>query len=249
MKCCWMMAAAASLALTLPAGAANATEINLLCTNALKSVVEDVGPQFEKATGHKLKIEYSSTGPARAKIERGAAIDVAILGTGAIDGLIKQGKLAGATRTDIARSALGVAIRKGAPKPDLSSAQSFKQAMLNSKGIACSEGGLTGDYLKVLFGRLGIAEQMRAKTVLARGAEAVAEGKAEFGLTQISEILPIAGVELAGPFPKDIQEYTVFPGAVSANAKEAEAAKALLKYLTAPDAAKAMKAKGLKPAT
>lgn len=240
--------AAALLAALLAAGTAKAAEVTMLCTTALKSVMEDVGPQFEKATGHKLKIQYSPTGPAKARIEKGEAIDITILGTGAIDELIKSGKLVGATRTDVARSSLGVAIKKGAPKPDLSSAESFKKAMLGAKAIAYTEGGLTGDYLKGLFQRLGITAQMDAKTLRTRGAETVAEGKADYGLTQISEILPIAGAELAGPFPKDIQEYTVFPGAVSTTAKEADAAKALLKYLTTPEAAKVMKAKGLEPA-
>lgn len=238
-------ALALALASTVPAGAA---EVTLLCTNALKSVVEAVGPQFEKASGHKLKIQYSPTGPAKTMIEKGEQIDVTILGSGAIDGLIKTGKLVGATRTELARSSLGVAIRKGAPKPDLGSSEGFTRAMLASKSIAYSKGGLTGDYLKGLFERLGIAPQMTAKTVFGRSAETVAEGKAEFGLTQVSEILPVAGAELAGPLPKEIQEYSVFPGAVSANAKQAEAAKALLKYLTSPEAAKVMKAKGLEPA-
>jgi molybdate transport system substrate-binding protein len=248
MKHRWIAAAAAWLALTLAAGAANAADITMLCTTALKTVMIDVGPQFEKATGHKLHIQYSPTGPAKARIEKGEAIDVTILGTGAINALIKGGKLVAATRTDVARSAMGVAIRKGAPKPDLSSADSFKKAMLNSKGIAYAEGGLTGDFLKGLFQRLGIADQMKAKTVLGRGAETVAEGKAEFGLTQISEILPIEGAELAGPLPPDIQEYTVFPGAVSAGAAQPDAAKALLKFLTSPEAVKVIKAKGLEPA-
>jgi molybdate transport system substrate-binding protein len=237
----------AALTLLLATATGHAAEVTLLCTNALKSVVEQIGPQFEKTTGHKLKIQYSATGPGKALIEKGEAIDVAILGSHAIDDVIKKGKLVGATRVVLARSSLGVTIRKGAPKPDISTPDKFKQAMLDTKSIAYAKGGLTGDYLKGLFERLGIAQQMAAKTVLERSAEAVAEGKAEIGITQISEILPIAGAELVGPLPKQLQDYAAFAGAVGANATQATAAKALLKYLTSAEAAKVMKAKGLDP--
>ena len=158
MKRYGMAAAAAGIALMLTAGGASAAEITLLCSNALKSVLEELGPQFEKASGHKLKIEYGSTGPLKAQIEKGQAFDVAILGVDATDDLIKRGKLAAGTRADIARSGMGVAIRKGAAKPDLGTTQAFKQALLKRKTIAYSDGGLTGIYLKGLLERLGIAE-------------------------------------------------------------------------------------------
>ena len=248
MKRSGMAAAAAGIALMLTAGGASAAEITLLCSNALKSVLEELGPQFEKASGHKLKIEYGSTGPLKAQIEKGQAFDVAILGVDATDDLIKRGKLAAGTRTDIARSGIGVAIRKGAAKPDLGTTQAFKQALLKASTIAYSDGGLTGIYLKSLLERLGIAEEVKSKIRFGRGAEMVGEGKAEIGLTQISEILPVAGAELAGPLPPEIQQYTVFPAAIGAAAMQAEVAQALLKFLTSPDAAKVLKAKGLEPA-
>ena len=248
MKRSGMAAAAAGIALMLTAGGASAAEITLLCSNALKSVLEELGPQFEKASGHTLKIEYGSTGPLKAQIEKGQAFDVAILGVDATDDLIKRGKLAAGTRADIARSGIGVAVRKGAAKPDLGTTQAFKQALLKAPTIAYSDGGLTGIYLKSLLERLGIAEEVKSKIRLGRGAEMVGEGKAEIGLTQISEILPVAGAELAGPLPPEIQLYTVFPAAIGAAAMHAEAAQALLKFLTSPDAAKVLKAKGLEPA-
>ena len=243
-----MAAAVAGLALLLGSGGAKAAEITLLCSNALKSVLEELGPQFEKASGHMLKIEYGSTGPLKAKIEKGQTFDVAIIGVEATDDLLKQGKLAAGSRTDIARSGMGVGVRKGAAKPDLGSTQAFKQALLKAQTIAYSDGGLTGIYLKGLFERMGIAEELKPKLRLGRGAEMVGEGKAEIGLTQISEILPVAGAEFAGPLPPEIQQYTIFPAAIGAPAAQAEAGKGLLKFLKSPDAAEVLRAKGLEPA-
>jgi molybdate transport system substrate-binding protein len=244
----WAMAAAAAGLVFTLAGGASAAEITLLCSNALKSVIEELGPQFEKATGHKLKTEYGSTGPLKAQIEKGQFFDVAILGVEATDDLIKRGLLATGSRADIARSGMGVAIRKGAAKPDLGTAQAFKQSLLKASTIAYSDGGLTGIYLKGLFERLGIAEELKPKLRFGRGAEMVGEGKAEIGITQISEILPVASAEFAGPLPPEIQQHTIFPAAIGASAAQAEAGKALLKFLKSPDAAKVLKARGLEPA-
>ena len=241
-------AAAAGLAFMLATAGASGAEITLLCSNALKSVIEELGPGFEKASGHQLKVEYGSTGPLKAAIEKGRAFDIAILGVDATEDLIKRGLLAAGSRADIARSGMGVAVRKGAAKPDLATAQAFKQVLLNAQTIAYSDGGLSGTYLKGLLERLGIAEQIKSKIRFGRGGEMVGEGKAEIGLTQVSEILSEPGAELAGPLPADIQQYTVFPAAIGAAAAHAEAAQALLKFLRSPEAAKVLKAKGLEPA-
>jgi molybdate transport system substrate-binding protein len=239
---------AVGLALLLAAGEASAAELTVLCSNALKSVLEELGPQFEKASGHKLKIEYGSTGPLKTQIEKGQAFDVAILGVEATDDLIKRGVLAAGSRADIARSGMGVAIRKGVAKPDLATTAAFKAALLNAQTVAYSDGGLTGIYLKGLFDRLGMTEALKPKIRLGRGAEMVGEGKADIGLTQISEILPVAGAELAGPLPQEVQQYTVFPAAIGVGAAQPDAARALLKFLVSPDTAKVLKAKGLEPA-
>jgi molybdate transport system substrate-binding protein len=245
----WTAAAvAAGAAFMLATGGANAAEITLLCSNALKSVIEELGPGFEKTSGHTLKAEYGSTGPLKAMIEKGQAFDVAILGVEATDELIKSGKLTANTRADIARSGMGVAIRKGAAKPDLATTQAFKQALLNAQTISYSDGGLSGIYLKGLLERLGIAEQLKSKIRFGRGGEMVSAGKAEIGLTQVSEILSEPGAELAGPLPADIQQYTIFPAAIGAAAAHAEAAQALLRFLKSPEAANILKAKGLEPA-
>jgi molybdate transport system substrate-binding protein len=243
-----MAAAAAGLAVVLAsATAAGAAEVTALISNALKSTLEELAPQFEKATEHKLKITYGSTDPLKARIEKGEAVDFTILGEGAIDDLVKQGKLVAATRAVVARSGLGVAIRKGAPKPDLGTTEAFKRALINAKSISYNERGLTGVYLKGLFERLAITDVVKAKFKDGPGAELVAKGESELGLTQASEIAPVPGAELAGPLPPEIQQYTVFPAGVGASAKQPDAARALLKFLASPDAIRVMKAKGLEP--
>jgi molybdate transport system substrate-binding protein len=234
----------------LSAPGSQAAEVKVLSSNALKTVLEELGPQFEKATEHKLAFTLGTAVGLKADIEKGAAFDVAILTASAIDDLIKQGKVV-AARTDLARSGAGMAVRKGAPKPDISTTEAFKRALLDAKSICYVEQGGTGIYLKGLLKRLGIGEQLKAKTKLLPpsnpAAHAVANGEAEIGMTQISEILPYAGAELVGPLPAEIQLQTVYPAAIGTGAREPDAAKALLKFLTTPAAATVLKAKGLEP--
>jgi molybdate transport system substrate-binding protein len=242
MKRVVLAVAAVGLALSQPAHAA---EITLLCSNALKTVMAELTAPFEKASGHTLAIVYGSTGTLKGRIDKGEAFDVAIFGDEAMKDLLKQGKLT--ARAEVTYSSMGVAIRQGAAKPDLSSTDAFKRTVLGAKSIAYSADGVTGVYIKGLFQRLGIADQMQSKTQHGRGAEMVAEGKAELGVTQISEILPVAGAELAGPLPPDIQQRTAFPGAISTASKAPEAAQALFKFLASPEAARVIKSKGLEP--
>ena len=174
-------AAAIALAIMFAPVAAEAAEVTPLISNALKTVFEELAPRFEKATGHKLAITYGSTNPLKARIEKGEAFDLTVLGETAIDDLVKQGKLVATTRAVIARSGLGLAIRSGAPKPDIGTTETFKRTLLNAKSIGYLEGGLTGTYLKVLFQRLGITENMQSKHKSARGAEVVANGEVDSG--------------------------------------------------------------------
>lgn len=244
-----VLAAVATLLAFAWVPSAHAAEIVVICSNALKSALEELTPQFEKATGHTLKVTYGTTGPLQAQIEKGAAFDLAILGPAAIDDLIKQGKLLGATRADVARSGIGVAVRKGAPKPELGSTDAFKRAVVNARSIAFNPAGLTGIHLNNVFQRLGIADEVKAKHRNGRGAELVAAGEAEIGMTQVSEILPVPGAELAGPLPAEIQHYSVFPAAIHAGSPRVEAGSALIKFLASPDAARVLKARGLEPAS
>jgi molybdate transport system substrate-binding protein len=253
MKPIRLAAAAAGVVLMLAAGVpAGAAEIKVICSNALKTALEQLAPAFEKATEHKLAIIFGATIPLKADIEKGAMFDVAILATDAVDNLTGTGRLAAATRTELANSSAGMAVRKGAPKPDISTVEAFKKALLDAKSVAYVEQGATGVYLKTLLPRLGIADSVQPKLKLLPpenpAAKAIANGEAEIGMTQISEILPYAGAELVGPLPTDIQLTMSFGGAVAANAAQPDAARALLKFLKGPEAAAVFKAKGLDPA-
>jgi molybdate transport system substrate-binding protein len=245
------VAAGVATLAVLGAGAASAAEIKVLISNALKSTMEELAPQFEKATENKLVITFGAAAELKTSIEKGAPMDVGILTAAVTDDLIKEGKLTATGRADIARSGAGLAGRKGAPKPDISTTDAFKHALLESKSIAYVAAGATAPYILSLFDRLGIADQVKPKLkpqpTSNPAAKAVANGEAELGITQISEILPYAGAELIGPLPAEVQLYTVYPAAVAADTKAPDAAKALIKLLTGPAAIAVLKAKGLSP--
>lgn len=242
-----LAAAAVGLAIAFSPAPAGAAEITALVSNAFKTSFPELGPLFEKTTEHPIKITFGSTDPLKVRIEKGEIVDFAILGDGAIDALVKQGKLAAGTRVIVARSGLGVAIRQGAPKPDLSSTDAFKRMIVAAKSIGFNERGLTGIYLWGLFDKLGLTTVVKAKFKNGPGAEVAGRGEAEIGLTQASEILLAPGAELAGRLPAEIQSLTSFAGAVGANARDGDAARALLKALATPEALRVMQAKGLEP--
>ena len=237
--------------LTFFGAGADAAEIKVMISNALKSTMEELTPEFEKATGNKLAITFGAAAELKASIEKGTPIDLAILTTATTDDLVKEGKLVAAGRVDIARAGAGLAARKGAPKIDISTTEGFKRALLDAKSIAYVEAGATAPYIKSLFEHLGIADQIKPKLkpqpTSNPAAKAVANGEAELGITQISEILPYAGAELVGPLPAEVQLYTVYPAALATDTKDPDAAKALIKFLTAPAAIAVLKAKGLSP--
>ena len=241
------LAAALGLAVALGSASATAAEITALVSNAFKTSFPEFAPQFEKATEHRLKIAFGSTDPLKVRIEKGEAVDLAVLGAGAIDSLIKQGKLVAASRVVVARSGLGVAVRKGAPKPDLSTTDAFKRTITNAKSIGFNERGLTGIYLWSLFDKLGLTAVVKAKFKDGPGADVAGNGDAEIGLTQASEIALAPGAELAGRLPAEIQNFTVFAAAIGAGAKQPDAVQALLKFLASPEALRVMQAKGLEP--
>ncbi len=242
------IAAIVGLALPLLAAQAQAAEIKVLASTAVKTVLEELVPQFEKATGNKVAVGIAPAAVLKTQIDQGAAFDVAILTVPITDGLAKEGKL-DTTRTTIAHAGIGVAIRKGAPKPDIGTTEAFKRALLNAKSIGFTAGGASGVYLKSLFEKLGIADELKPKLKLLQGpaGEAAANGDVEIGMTQISEILPYANAELVGPLPPDSQSYTYFSAAVAVASKEPDAAKAFIKFLAAPAALAVIKAKGMEP--
>jgi molybdate transport system substrate-binding protein len=233
------------------AGTAHAAEIKMLVSNAMKTTMEELAPQFEKASEHKLAITFGAASELKIEIEKGAVFDVAILTPAVIDALVKEGKLSAAGGTEIARAGFGIAARMGAPRPDIGTVEAFRRALLDAKSIAYVEAGAGSPYFKGLLERLGIADQIKPKLkpqpTSNPAAKAVANGEAEIGITAISEILPYAGAEVVGPLPPEIQFYSISAAAVAATTKEPEAAKALITFLTAPSAIAVLKAKGLTP--
>lgn len=232
-------------------GNSHAAEVRVLASNAVKTVLAVLGPQFESATGNQITFVYGTITELQAEIDKGAAFDVAVLSAPAVAELVKQGKIAAGAHADFVRSSAGVAIKKGAIKPDISTTDAFKRTLLGAKSIGFVDQSATGNYLKTLFPRLGIADDLKSKIKFIDGkvgaAGAVEAGEVEIGLTQISEILPHAGAELVGPLPKEIQVYTDFAAGVSANSKEAGAAGALLKFMATPASAAVIREKGLEP--
>jgi molybdate transport system substrate-binding protein len=231
---------------------AEAVEIKVLFSSALRHAMNELGPQFERAAGHKLVMKFDVVSVVKRQIDAGEGFDVAILNTPVMDDLVKTGKVAADTRADVARSSgLGVFVCTGVPKPDISSAEAFKRAMLNAPSIAYSKGGGTDIYLEGLFKRLGIAEQMKSKTKYTSAGiaifQAVAKREAELALSTISSFEPVPGVELLGPFPAELQFYAVYTACIGAAAKESEAAKALINFLKGPAAVSVFKANGMEP--
>jgi molybdate transport system substrate-binding protein len=242
-------ALAVGLMLLQPHGA-SAAEIRVLSVQPLKPLLEELGPPFERTTGHKLVIQYIVSAALKRQIDAGETFDVALILPAIIDDLLKQGKVAPGTRMDISRAAVGVAVRKGTPKPDISSTEAFKRTLLNAQSIAYSGEGASGIYFKRVLDRLGIAAEMTPKLKPLDSSAvvpSVANGEVELAVISPPAILAEPGAELVGLLPKDLQNYVVYTAGVSATAKEADAAKALLKHLTTPAAMSVMKAKGLEP--
>jgi len=245
--------AMALMAAGVPRGAA-AAEIKVLTAGAFKQVLLALVPDFEKQTGHKVILENDTVGALTKRIEGGEAFDLAVLTPAAVNDLSTKGKFVAGSRTNLGRVGVGVVVKEGAPKPDISSVDAFKKTLLAAKSVAYIDpaaGGSSGIYVAGLLDKLGIAADVKPKAKLIPGgavAEHIARGEAEIGIHQISEILPVKGITLVGPLPADIQNYTVYAAGLGANGKESEAAKALLKTLSGPGAADVLKSKGMEPA-
>lgn len=248
------LAGLAVAAIALLASPALAAELRVLTTGAFKSTALALVPSYEAATGDTVALENDTAGGVARRIRDGAAFDLVVLTPAALDALAAEGRVVPGSRVDLARVGVGVAVKAGAPRPDLASVEDFRRALLAARSIAYIDpraGGSSGIYVAELLQRLGLAEQVAAKAVLAPGgyvAERVASGQAELGIYQISEILPVPGVELAGPLPDAIQNYTTYSAGLGANAARPDAARALLRLLAGPEAAALMRAKGMLPA-
>ena len=234
-------------------GNAVCAEIKVLTAGAYKQVVLALQPAFEKQTGHKLIVDNGTVGQLVKRIDDGEAFDVVMVSPGAIDELIKKGKIAAGSRVVLARVGVGVMVKEGAARPDISSVDAFKKSLLAAKSVAYidpASGGSSGIYLDGLFTKLGISDQIKPKAKLINGgyvAEHIAKGEAEIGIHQISEILPVKGVTLVGPLPAEIQNYTTYAAGLGAATKVSEPAKTLIKELSGPAAEPVLKSKGMTP--
>lgn len=225
---------------------ANAAEIKVLAARAITTVLEKIGPEFERQTGHKLNV-ISGFGPVFAQqIDAGEPFDVFVSTPATMERLFTEGKLIADTRTILVRSGTGVEVRAGAPKPDITSVEAFKRALLNAKSI----GFLKVGGVPQLVERLGIAEAIKSKVTIPDTdtvSELVAKGELELGVVVITQILTTPGVDLVGPLPPDIQFYTEFVAGISGNSKAREAAQALIQFLKGPTAVPVIKSQGMEP--
>ncbi len=231
--------------------AVGAAEIKVLTTGAFKPVAAEMASKFEAATGTKVTVENDTAGALTRKIEAGAAFDVVILTPGALAAFVRDGKVAPPVM-ELARVAIGVAVKEGAPQPDISSVDAFKRTLLAANKVAMidpASGGSSGIYLEKLFERMGIADEMKRKAVLVPGglvATRVVSGEADIAIHQISEILAVKGAVLVGPLPREIQNETIYAGALSNTTRE-DAAGRFLKLLAGPEAGPVLEAKGMLP--
>jgi len=233
---------------SVPAAAPEAAAVRVLSSNGVKGVVDDVRADIERAIGHPLAIEFSTSVALKAKIEQGEPFDVAILTPAMVDDLVTQGKMAAGSPVHVARSGVGVGAREGAPRADVSTPDALTRALLNANKVAFTAEGQSRATIDRTFERLGIAEAMRPKVMLlgpAGGPAAVAKGEADLTLTLVSEILPIPGVQLLGPLPAELQNYVSFAAGRSANAREREGADALLRHLSGPELRSALERHGM----
>ena len=237
-------------ALFVAGSPAQAAELRVLSGNGAKAAVRELCTQFERATGNTIKLHFEVNADLKKKIEAGEAFDVAVLNPPVIDALIKDGKLVAGSRADIGRSGLGVAVRKGAPKPDIATAEAFKRTLLAAKAVAYPGKGASGLYFVSLLDRLGIKAEMQGKLkpmAAEDTVEVVARGEPDMVVVVATRITGVPGVDLVGPIPEELQTKIGFAAGLSASAKERAAAQALIRFLTAPAAAATLRTNGVEP--
>lgn len=233
---------------------ARAAEIRVLTAGAFKPVVLAIMPEFEKQSGHTLVVDNDTAGALQRRILGGEAFDVTVVTPAVIQELAGKGKIVAGTQVNLARVAIGVAVREGAPQPDIKSVESFKAALLAATKVAYIDpaaGGSSGIYLSKLLETMGIADAVRAKAVLVPGglvAQRLVNGEADLAVHQISEILAVKGATLVGPLPREIQNYTTYAGGLATGAAQPEAGKALIAFLGSDAARRVLAEKGMESA-
>jgi molybdate transport system substrate-binding protein len=234
---------------------ASAAEVRVMISGGLTAAFKALVPEYERATGNKILIAYgpsmgTTTNAIPVRLERGEPADVLIMVGYALGDLVGKGKVIPDSRVDLVKSPIGVAVKAGAPHPDISSADAVKHALLAAKSAAYSDSA-SGVYVeKEMFAKLGIADEMKGKAKMIPATpvgEIVAKGEAEIGFQQISELKPVAGIEIIGPLPDELQKITVFSAGVATSSKEPEAGKALIKFLTSPTAREEIVKSGMEP--
>jgi molybdate transport system substrate-binding protein len=236
--------------LAVPGAFAQAAEIKVLSSNGVHSVMVEMVPAFERATGHKVSVDYYTANQAVAKVKAGEAADMIIITRPTIDGLFKIGKIVAGSDKNLGRSGVGVAIKAGLPKPDISTPDKLKQALLAAKSITFTKTGASGIHFMKVAERLGIAEQVNAKAKVPEGGAVgplVAKGEAEMAVQQIPELKAVKEIQYVGPLPEELQNYTLFTAGILTGTRQQEAAKAFLEFITTPAAVNVFKAKGLEP--
>lgn len=247
--------AAGFAAAVLSAHMANAAEVKVFSTIGVQAALEELAPKFEKASGHKLTITWGTAALLVKRVQAGESADLLVLTKQSLDALSKDGKASPGSDAVFASSGMGLVVKQGTPKPDISTPEAFKQTLLKAKAIAYSNpayGGASGVYLAKLLERMGIADEMKAKTkhppASGNAAVLVVNGEADLAIQQEPEVISVAGVALVGPLPGDLNNITVYAAGVGSGSKQADAAKALIKFLHTPEAKAVFKARGLKPA-
>ncbi len=235
-------------------GFANAAEVKVFSTIGVQAALEELTPKFEKASGHKLAITWATAAVLVKRIQGGETADLMILTQQGLDTMVKENKATSGGDAVFASSGMAMVVKKGAPKPDISTADAFKQTLLKTKSIAYSNpehGGASGVYLAKLIERMGIADQMKAKTHYpppsGNAANLVVSGEAEIAVQQEPEVMAVSGVDMVGPLPGDLNNITTYAAGSGAGTSQGDAANALIKFLHTPEAAAVFKARGLKP--
>jgi len=247
-----LVIAAQCSVLRAQATASKTGEIHMLCSNGVKAVIEQITPQLQQSIGSRFSIEFGTAASLKQKIDAGAPFDVAILTPGMIATLTTQGKIVQGTGADVSRTDIGVAVRAGAPKSDVSSPEKLKQTLLNAKSITYFKSGSIADVITELIERLGISAELKPKLnpqlQASHAAEAVAAGEVEVAITLIREIQSVRGVEYLGPVPPDLPSSVILTAGVGAKSNDVESAKAVVKFLTGPSAEPTLRANGMEPA-
>ncbi|MGA8611213.1 MAG: substrate-binding domain-containing protein [Xanthobacteraceae bacterium] len=224
------------------------TNLKILSGGAMRALLVEAVPLFESATGIKADVRFALTSVLKKEIEDGAIFDVALLPRPELDALVQQRSVGAGTQTDITRSAVGLAVRAGEPKPDIGTVAAFKRTLLAAQTVGYSDGP-SGAYVAELLQRLGVAQEMKAKVRLTSRpvAELVAEGQAEIGLQQIVAILPVKGADLVGPLPAELQNIIVYAAGLSARNANGQAARQFIAFMATPQAVQLIRAKGMEP--